>query len=260
MNLQYPNITGKDSREQLEQIRSYLFQLVQQLNIESGGTAANSPRTLQDAGKYGGSSATVQEGSSPKSTFTQIKSLIIKSAEIVDAYYEEFNRKLLSAYSAESEFGTYAEQVSHDISVNADNIEQTFEKISGIESRITGISDQLIKTSANIRSGLLFTVGEDASKEDVQKELGQPLDDGVSVYGLEIGQTVTIGDENVFEKFARFTSYGMALYDNNGDMVAFFADTGMSATNITATNSVKIGGFKESVEPDGGSVEKWVGV
>ena len=32
MGLRYPNITGEDPRKQLEQMRSYLFQLVDQLN------------------------------------------------------------------------------------------------------------------------------------------------------------------------------------------------------------------------------------
>ena len=32
MNFRYPNITGKDEKEQIEQIRRYLFQMVDQLN------------------------------------------------------------------------------------------------------------------------------------------------------------------------------------------------------------------------------------
>ena len=32
MGYRYPNITGEDPRKQLEQLKSYLFQLVDQLN------------------------------------------------------------------------------------------------------------------------------------------------------------------------------------------------------------------------------------
>ena len=32
MGLRYPNITGEDPQKQLEQMKSYLFQLVDQLN------------------------------------------------------------------------------------------------------------------------------------------------------------------------------------------------------------------------------------
>lgn len=32
MELRYPNITGEDPRQQLQQLKSYLFQLVDQLN------------------------------------------------------------------------------------------------------------------------------------------------------------------------------------------------------------------------------------
>lgn len=32
MNFRYPNITGKTEKEQIEQIRRYLFQMVDQLN------------------------------------------------------------------------------------------------------------------------------------------------------------------------------------------------------------------------------------
>ena len=34
MNIRYPNITAASPMEQLEQIRGYLFQLVEQLNME----------------------------------------------------------------------------------------------------------------------------------------------------------------------------------------------------------------------------------
>lgn len=46
-NFPYPNITGKTEAEQLTQIKSYLFQLVDQLN-HSGINAANTETTSQN--------------------------------------------------------------------------------------------------------------------------------------------------------------------------------------------------------------------
>jgi hypothetical protein len=57
MNFRYPNITGKTEKEQIEQIRRYLFQLVDQLNYtvpkltENSDAAANTKNASQKQSK-----------------------------------------------------------------------------------------------------------------------------------------------------------------------------------------------------------------
>ena len=253
MNLQYPNITGKTPVEQIFQLRSFLIQLVDQLNIEesSGETAAqqNKKTGTQAAG---GTAQDNAQGASPVGTFNQIKSLIIKSADIVNAYYEEINRRLEGEYVAQSEFGTYKYQISQDITETADGIERAFSSIKQIE----GDLKQVNETSANIRSGRLFVVGE----ENLESELGQNLPEGTEVYGVEVGQVTEVDGVETFNKFARFTAYGMTLYDSNGTLSAYITDNRLNIPNAVINNSITRGGFVETIYADGSSAERWVGV
>lgn len=91
MNLRYPNITNAPPSEQLAQIKSYLYQLVEQLNTEKENAAAEERQiTVQNNSAV---SDRTEQTRSPESTFNQIKSLIIKSADIVDSFYTQMSEK-----------------------------------------------------------------------------------------------------------------------------------------------------------------------
>ncbi len=258
MNIRYPNITNASPTEQLMQIKSYLYQLVEQLNMETQNTVpeeqqidASTKSAIAKTSILPDKSSSGQNAT-PISTFNQIKSLIIKSADIVNAYYTEINKRLEKEYVAESEFGTYRNEADQYIKANADNIEQIFGSLQEIEAQ----QKETIDTKAFIKSGKLFTVGD----ETLESELGQPLDPGTEVYGVEIRQVTIINEAEVFNKFARFTSYGMTLYDKNGELTAYITDRKMNIPNTVIKNSLTCGGFQEIINSDGSSVERWVGV
>ena len=250
MNIRYPNITNAPPLEQLAQIRSFLFQLVEQLNMEAQSGTQEKPQVITGTNSAIGSGSS--QNPTPVSTFNQIKSLIIKSADIVDAYYEEINKKLEKVYVAESEFGTYSNWATAEIQANAERIRQTYESIQELRTQQV----QIIATKANIRSGLLFVVGD----ETLEPELGQSLADGTEVYGVEVGQETEVDGKVVFNKFARFTAYGMTLYDNNEKLTAYITDRRLNIPNMVIKNTLTRGGFQETINSDGGSVERWVGV
>ena len=130
MDIRLPNINASTEEGQLMQIKSYLYQFAEQLKyaistLEAGG-ATSGEADRQEI------SALPAETATPGSTFNSIKSLIIKSADIVNAYYEEINRRLEGEYVAQSEFGTYSEQTSQTISENSTAIEQVFNNIQQI--------------------------------------------------------------------------------------------------------------------------------
>ena len=97
VEIRLPNITGTTEKEQLLQLKSYLYQLSEQLqwafdNITVSGTTNNAGYVVMHA--PGSLAATTAPNAGPQATFSSIKSLIIKSAEIVDAYYQEINKRL----------------------------------------------------------------------------------------------------------------------------------------------------------------------
>jgi hypothetical protein len=106
-DIRLPNITATTEKGQLEQIRSYLYQFAEQLkyavNIIDGNTMAVT-KQVQTAVNAVDSPTTEQK----VKQFGNLKSLIISSADIVNAYYEEITHRLEGNYEALSpDFGTY---------------------------------------------------------------------------------------------------------------------------------------------------------
>jgi hypothetical protein len=239
IELRLPNITGATEREQLAQVKSYLYQLVEQLQFALT-TVESSSANAYVAQKPTTSSSAVPED--PVATFASIKSLIIKSADIVNAYYDEINTRLEGLYVAESDFGTYVEQTSQTIEQTSTGIEQAFTNIQQIFTDIKNLNFTLAKSNGYIRQGELY-------KDDK----------GLPVYGIEIGQSNELDGEEKFKKYARFTADRLSFYDQNDDEVAYISDYKLYIRNVEITISFKIGGFVDEVQGNGDVVEKWVG-
>lgn len=238
--LRYPNITGANEREMMVQMKSYLYQLVDQLQYALNNIGASSVTLVTQ--KPGGVQQTNSGSADPVATFNDIKSLIIKSADIVNAYYAEITTRLEGKYVAESDFGSFAEQTEQAISQSSTDIEQLFTNLQTIITDIENINFTLAEVNAHIRSGLLYTG-----------------DDGIPVYGLEIGQRNSIDGVEVFNKYARFTADRLSFYDQNDTEVAYISDYKLYIRNVEITLSYKIGGLVDTVMPNGDVVTKWVG-
>ena len=239
INLRFPNIQGQSEREQLVQVKSYLHQLVEQLQWAFNTIdTSNSGNIVITTSQSTSSKSTMNA----QATFDSIKALIIKSADIVNAYYEEINTRLEGAYVAESDFGTYMEHTLQNISQNSTEIESLYTNVQAILSDIENIEYTLIETNAHIRAGLLYY-----------------NDNEIPIYGLEIGQRNTIDGEEVFNKFARFTADRLSFYDQNDTEVAYVSDHKLYIGNVEITISFKIGGYVDMVTANGGVVTKWVG-
>jgi hypothetical protein len=105
IQLRLPNITATTEREQLIQLKSYLYQLTEQLQIaldEVGSPSSVQPQTNVSA--KGSSSITSKDAAV---AFSALKPLIIKSADIVNAYYQKISNRLEGQYVAHSDFGVF---------------------------------------------------------------------------------------------------------------------------------------------------------
>ncbi len=237
-NLRFPNITAMDEAGKLRQTQSFLHQLVQELNwalntLETGtgsGPVAEIPR----------GSLAEREGDAMAS-FNDIKPLIIKSADIVNAYYEKIQAKLEGLYVAQSDFGTYSEKTSADIQANSAAIEQNYTNVQQILSDLDMVENELITVSAHINTGLLYYD-----------------DSGTPVYGLEIGQKTEAGGEEVFNRYARFTAKKLSFYDRNDNEVAYISDYKLYITNVDVTGTYRIGSLRDTALADGSVVTKYV--
>jgi hypothetical protein len=145
-------------------------------------------------------------------------------------------------YVAESDFGLFAEKTEQAISQSSTDIEQLFTNLQTIITDIEDLNFTLAEVNAHIRSGLLYTG-----------------DDGIPVYGLEIGQSNSVDGVEVFNKYARFTADRLSFYDKNDTEVAYISDYKLYIRNVEITSSYKIGGFVDTVMSNGDVVTKWVG-
>lgn len=209
-----PNITAQNDRDRLMQMQSYLYRMAQQLQwafntIETGnaGTEAVSSNWMRSAKAIG--------ASDPVATFAGLKNLIIKSADIVNAYYEDISRRLEGVYVAQSDFGTYTEQTTLDIQANSNSIKQLY-------TNYQTIATAQMETNAYIKTGLL----------GYHPETDEPI------YGLEIGQQDKQAGQVLFKKFTRFTAEKLSFYDNNDTEIAYVSDYRMHITNASITGAL----------------------
>lgn len=235
-----PRITAQSPEEKLMQVQSYLYQVVQQLNLALDSLDRKTSNAAGVLEKAGSSNSAVEKEA--QSTFNSIKALIIKSADIVNAYYEEINRRLSGIYVAESDFGVYSEETAQAIQENSSGIERLFTNIQTIVTDIETLEHSLIEANAYINSGLLYYE-----------------DSGVPVYGLEIGQRNEIDGVEVFNKYARFTASKLSFYDQNDNEVAYVSDQKLYITHVEVKGSFTEGGFVDNIQSNGEIVTKWVG-
>lgn len=240
-----PKITATSEAGKIQQIQSYLYQLSDQLRfalnaIENSASSGGNIYSSQN----GNSNANADNGKKAESTFNEIKALIIKSADIVDAYSEEIKKKLSGEYVAQSEFGEYKQTTNATISANSKDMTTYYTDLQEIISKVDDIEDSLHTTTAYIRSGKLYDG-----------------DDGFPVYGIEVGQTNIVGEgeeaQEVFQKFTRFTSDRLSFYDNNGTEVAYISDYKLYITHAEISGTLKTGRFLHDYTD--GDVCKWVG-
>ena len=213
MSIPLPRQITGSGQEQLRQIQSYLFRLSQELELALGtvdkqlltlrDTAAQTERTVQ----------AVSESQNPKAQFSSLKALIIKSADIVNAYYEEISRKLSGEYVAQSDYGTFRQETRQEIRENSQEITRAFSNMQVIEDTLAELNGAVTQVNAWIKTGKL---GED--------------ENSVPIYGVEIGQQTEKDGIVAFQKFARLLADRLSFFDRNGLEVSYIGEESMHIT------------------------------
>lgn len=244
IDIRLPQITSETESGQLRQMKSYLYQLVEQLNwalssLEASGGGSNEAVVSAKTGK-----PLTQEES--LNTFAAIKGLIIKSADIVKAYYEEITSRLEGVYVAEATFpdgaATFIEETSKTVTETSTAVKTVFKDVETIKSTVKGIEDTMVETEAYIRTGLL---DHDANGD---------------VYGVEVGRETTVNGVKKYDRYARFTSNRLSFFDKNDYECAYVSDTKLYINNIEVNISYTIGYLcDEVVKSDGSVVTKYIG-
>lgn len=228
IDIRLPNITATTAEGQMSQMQSYMHQLVEQLNW----ALATVDNAIQ--GNTSNVVMPTQTGKSSEEeavdTFNSIKSLIIKSADIVTAYEETIKESFKGEYVAMSDFGTYTEQTKADIETNSKGVTELY-------SNVQRIDDDVKNTNAYIKRGYL---GDDKS--------------GNAVYGIAVGET---NEDGEYKQYAWFTSGKLSFFDGGGNEVAYISKNRLYITDATFLGTVIFGKYK--ADTSDGLAFTWIG-
>ena len=190
--IRYPNIIGKNDSQKLEQMKSYLHQLADELNFQldkTGNIGSGYPSSAVD----GSAVAKPVKKDDAISNFNDIKALIIKSADIVDAYYQEINKKLEGQYVAESDFGVYKEKTQLQLTASSNRIDSVVEKQEEIDTDLVDLErtlrSEIEQTADSIK--LEVTGGEPGKTASIKLTVGD------NVYSGEIDMTGLVTFSNL---------------------------------------------------------------
>lgn len=233
-----PMLQGNQT-QQLQDVRRYLFRLVEQLNGSLNNlTAENfSPGAAQALTGAAGGNDDYQQAQA------DLKSLIIKNANEVRQTIEMLTTTLESEYLAISDFGTFREDMENTITATAAGLEQKISTSSEV------VDNFIIATNGYIRQGV---VGYDGATPIIGIAIGQDI--------RVTGAKETVGGKEYEEidtsqNMSVWTTTKLSFYVNGGE-VAYFANDALYVTGIH-TGTVT---FPNWVIDDGNGLSfRWTG-
>lgn len=244
-----PALMGTEA-QQLVQMRSYLFRISEMLNSAITEQHVVLEQTVQRQSESVSNDVFTEE---IDAQYNKLKSLIIKTADIVRTEMDMVETELRQQYIAKSEWGTYQESIHSDIVATAESVVQSYDYDSQLAAARAGIADfeaYKIQTSGYIQSGI---IGYD--------------DDNYPVIGIAIGQDlksreVTIGGEvfseiDMTKNLATYTSERITFWQN-GIEVAYISNSEMGITSVHIKGKITLGDEWEVSHTNGFTV-KWVG-
>ena len=234
----------------------YLYRMTEQLNLALSNLgaenfAANSTaRQVLSGGMSGEQKKTLMDG------LGNLKSLIIKTADVVQAEMDVLKASLESKYVAVSDYGTFREEINTTLSATAASIEQAISYHAELSDALGGVSNEF-----------------DAYTVEVQGYIRQGIigyDGAVPVIGIAIGRdlTVTGSKETVNGKTYDVidTSSNMSIWTPdklafyiNGAEAAYFSNGALYVGTVIVQTKLVIGKKKWQIDHANGLSIKWIG-
>lgn len=256
-NIRLPNITGRTTEEQLQQIKSYLIQAAGELNwaltnvagVNGSSDTGYAPYPLANTGAASG---VQQKEEELLKNFNALKGLIIKSADIVNAYYEEINTRLEGLYVSQSDYGTFVEQTTADIAQNSTDITQNYSNIQLVTAKVTETKDALDTSIADTHTALQDNIDSleknlkdniNGAKSDLassianaETTLNSNIDDakkelGESIQGAEKKlQNAIDGVTEILAEVQAYVKSGLLYYDDSAGIPIYGVEVGQTNT------------------------------
>lgn len=241
IDIRQPLIQGSD-KEQLAQIRAYLYQLVPQLQFafenmptqsgEGGGTTVIKETT--------NTITRLPTDEEAVEVFYAIKPLIIKNGDIKEAYSEEIIENFSGQYVAQLDYNQYVADTDSRFTTNERGLQIATKKTEIISNEST-------KHATVISNDCFIRLGE------------FNISDKPTQYGILIGKQTTSNIETLFEGTVAITPERISFYDASNTEVGWFANQELHTNASTIISKQTIGQFIDEVETDGSIVTRWTG-
>ena len=205
VNLSPPSRQPGTAEEQLNGLYSYLFRLVEALNVSLGSEKAVSVPVTKAAAAAESSAAI------PTDTYNELKSLIIKTAAEVTSSIRRTVTDIAHDYTAQSEFGTYSEYLNSRIVSGADGVVVNWDSENKITTSVAEFSEYIAESDVYIRVGIVkynddgtveagVVIGKDLTKVTVD---GKELITSKNLYALFTAEELCRVAEPVHSKISR---------------------------------------------------------
>lgn len=256
-NISQPPILNGSERQQLVQIRQYLYQMSRDLNLALNNlttenfAAGFTAKNVQDGGENKD-----QLGQEAKKQFSALKSLIIKTADTVRAEMDLLEARLSSTYVAQSTFGTFAEEINTQLTATAENVQQSIDYQAQLTDDLNGITSEfnryVIETGGYIKQGIIG------------------YENGVPIVGIAIGQDIKVtgtdtknGKEyeiiDTSSNMSVWTPSKLAFYVN-GMEAAYVSNGAFYVADMYVLNRLfLLGQSRWQISTDRGLTIKWIG-
>lgn len=239
-----PHFRGS-AEDQAQQIHSYLYRLVEAMNLANAAVNGVSTRQIMEAVSKSGA------GLPSADTIEQTKALINATAKELNNAFLGLNGTM---EQLQSSFGIYESNLVSTIEETASGVISTYgfeASISELEEKAIGFSEYRLQTEGFIKQGFVSTDEE-----------------GVPIVGIAIGQgltsqTVTI-DGIEYEQLdeaqsCAFYTANKVSFRVNGQEVAYVSNRKLYIGDVEITGNVVLGG-KWHLSTTGGSLSvKWIG-
>ena len=149
-------------QQQVMQQYSYLFQMVQQLNLaleqlEQTGSSVR-PAYATAAGAAGGTRQAEADRQ-----YQKLRTMIIKTADQVRRTTEELTARLEEEYVAVSDFGSYVASLSAYLEANPEAVTQYYSFFSDLKTSVEAVDAAFqhykVDTEGYIRTGIVYYDG-----------------------------------------------------------------------------------------------------
>lgn len=255
-DIRLPNISASaDMQTQMAQMRSYMYQMVEQLNwalsAMDGGASAREQRL---PGQTAVPASDDKKEDDTNQRMANLRDLIIKSADVVRQEMDRLATELKGSYVAQSEFGDYLERISQRIEADPSQLSQYFKFASDIRADVdrVGVDFASYRTDVEgyIRQGI---VGYDGTVPIIGIAIGQDI--RTSQTGVETEQ----GVYDVIDKSSNmsvWTTEKLSFYIG-GQETAYFSNGKLTVAQIAADRITGAGEWDVSFTS--GVKFKWIG-